>query len=135
MVTLREMREGMRMTPEHVAKVCRLPLWRYLAIESGQPAPPQIMDVLTRQFGLGVRECVTVAPTAPAMPWERPVERLWLISIRKGLKLSQTDVATLAGISAAVYCRAERGDPVREETQRMISRALGFDGRMWDMYG
>lgn len=134
-MTLKEMRESHRMTPQQVARLCRMPLGRYLAIESGQPAPPQIMDVLTRQFGLGVRECVKLAPPPPISPWERPVERLWLISIRKGLQLSQTDVAALAGISTAVYCTAEKGDPVRYETQRMIARALGFDGRMWDFYG
>jgi predicted transcriptional regulator len=46
--------------------------------------------------------------------------------IRKGRMLSKTELARLAGVSAATIDRIERGEPCRMETMRKIVLALGF---------
>jgi DNA-binding XRE family transcriptional regulator len=49
-----------------------------------------------------------------------------LREIRKGRMLSKTELARLAGVSAATIDRIERGEPCRMETMRKIILALGL---------
>jgi predicted transcriptional regulator len=46
--------------------------------------------------------------------------------IREGRMMSKTELARLAGISAATIDRIERGEICRMETMRKILLALGF---------
>jgi DNA-binding XRE family transcriptional regulator len=46
--------------------------------------------------------------------------------IREGRMMSKTELARLAGVSAATIDRIERGEPCRMETMRKIILALGF---------
>jgi DNA-binding XRE family transcriptional regulator len=49
-----------------------------------------------------------------------------LKEIREGRMMSKTELARLAGVSAATIDRIERGEPCRMETTRKIVLALGF---------
>jgi transcriptional regulator with XRE-family HTH domain len=54
-------------------------------------------------------------------------------SRRKALRMTQKDLAKLVGVHEQSVSDWETGTIPREEMQRKIVEALGFDGRMFDL--